>query len=290
MWVPGMCDDPIYDKCLQNDMDKLHVGFLRGLFHLRKSTSVWMILREFGRLPVFFYWWSKVLKFLMRLKQMDELSLMKQVFLQECELLLQGSKECWLRGILSFMVSLYPTQAPHRMHDKLQWLLSKSIVTVKKDMVKQWKDMWLKVQCGDISASKLLFYHTHVASADTKPKYGWFAPARHLHVPMSNDVHTGLARFRLGNHDFLIEKRRWVTAAYRRSFDCRCRLCSSGEIEDEAHVLLHCPFYEVIRMEDKFSCLFGAGQVGLRSLFASQHQIVLAKFIAALMECRMDSL
>ena len=189
------------------------------------------------------------------------------------------------------MMYLYPDQAPQRIQDKLDWLLKKPVATVKKDMVKKWKELWLiKVQGGEVSASKLLFYHTHVASADIKPKYGWFAPARHLHVLMSNDVHTILARMRVGKHEFLIEQRRWVKPSCQDSFDCTCRLCSLRSIEDEAHVLLHCPFYETIRMEDKFSDLFSAGQLGLRDMFASQYQIVLAKFIAALIQCRTDSL
>ena len=51
-----------------------------------------------------------------------------------------------------------------------------------------------------------------------------------------------------------------------------------------------CPFYEIIRMEDKFSDFISAGQLGLRGMFALQYQIVLAKFIAALIQCRTDSL
>jgi hypothetical protein len=289
VWVPGMFDNPIYDKCLKNDMDKLHINFLRGLFQLRKSTSVWMILREFGKLPVFFYWWSKVLKFLMRLRKLDESCFLKQVFLHECELFLTG-KECWLSGIMSFMRNLYPTEIPQRVHDRLHWMLNKPVARVKKDMVSQWKQMWSDVHAGVIHAPKLLFYHTYMASTDAKTKYGWFAPARHLCVAMSDDVHVPMVRFRLGNHDLLIEQRRWVKQAYKESFDCTCRLCSSGSTETEAHFLLDCPFYEVLRMDDKFSDLVLVDHLDLRSIFTSPHQIVLAKFITAMINFRLDSL
>jgi len=162
VWVPGMFSDPSHDKCLKNDIERLHINFLRGLFNLRKSTSVWMILREFGRLPIFFYWWSKVLKFLARLQKLDDSCVLKQVFLQECQLLIDG-KDCWLHGVMEFMRNLYPAEVPQRIHDRLQWVLGKSVSKVKKDMVRVWKRLWDHIHQGEVRASKMLHYHTVVA-------------------------------------------------------------------------------------------------------------------------------
>ena len=76
VWAPELFSD--FEKCLSNKMEKLHIGFLRGIFHIRNSTSPWMTLREFGRLPIFFYWWSKVLKFMKRAHKLDASCLVKK--------------------------------------------------------------------------------------------------------------------------------------------------------------------------------------------------------------------
>jgi hypothetical protein len=246
-----------------------------------------MILREFGRLPLFFHWWSKVLKFMKRVYKMDEACLVKQALLQEVQLVKDG-KKCWLGNVMQFLRSLYPSQMPQRVDDRLRWIFDLHITKVKKDLVKLWKGMWGDIAAGEISGSKLLFYHTVMASDDTNTKYGWFAPAKHMRVAMAHDIHSNLVRFRLGNHSLLSEQRRWFKASVHELARFSCRLCALNVAEDEAHVLLHCPYYEYVRLEDQFADLL-PDQTDLRTLFASPYQIVLARFISHMVACRTEA-
>ena len=175
----------------------------------------------------------------------------------------------------------------------LEWVLALPVTSVKKRMVRRWKSLWdsiamLSAAEGRVSASKSLFYHTFVASCESKTKYGWYAPAEHLRVAMKSDLHTHLVRFRLGNHNLLSEQRRWLKLCLSSDFSL-CRLCSSQLSEDEAHVLLSCPYYEHVRMDGKFAELLPY-QGSLRELLGCPYQIVLAKFISALLECRSAAL
>jgi len=283
VWAPDLFSD--YKKCLSNQMEKLHIGFLRGIFNIRKSTSLWMILREFGRLPIFFYWWSQVLKFMKRAHKLDESSLVRQAFLQEI-VLWKGGKKCWLQGVMEFLRGVFDDSPdmPQRVDDRLKWVLELPIMSVKKHLVKRWKNIWEDIAQHKVQASKSLLYHTAMTSVDTKTKHGWFAPASHMRVAMHSDIHTNLVRFRLGNHNLLSEQRRWLKLCSSSVFS-NCRLCSLQRVEDEEHVLLCCPYYERIRIDDKFADLLPY-QGGLRELMNCPHQIVLAKFISSILECR----
>jgi len=288
VWTPILFSDPSPNKCLKNKMEKLHIDYLRGVFHLRKSTSHWMILREFGRLPVFFHWWSKVLKYMKRACKMDDTCVVRHAFLQEMQLVKDG-KNCWLAGVLHFLRLLYPSEIPQRIETRLEWIVNLQVAKVRKDLVAVWKSMWGDIASGVIASPKLLFYNTFMASDDTKTKHGWFAPAKHMNVAMANDIHTSLVRFRLGNHNLLCEQRRWLRLpALSVSRFTLCRSCELEVQEDEAHMLLQCPYYEHVRMDDRFTELLSY-QSNLRALFSCPFQIILARFIAHMLQCRSES-
>jgi hypothetical protein len=287
VWTPFLFTDPSSQKCLKNKMEKLHIDYLRGIFHLRKSTSHWMILREFGRLPIFFHWWSKVLKFMKRAHKLDDTGLVHQAFLQEMQLVRDG-KKCWLAGVMQFLRLLYPLDVPQRIDARLDWMVNLQVTRVKKDLVAKWKAIWEDVASGEILSSKLLFYHKVMASDDTKTKHGWFAPAAHMSVAMPNDIHSNLVRFKLGNHNLLCEQRRWLRLPAQSSTSfTTCRLCELRLEEDEKHVLLICPFYEHIRMDDQFTGLLPY-QMDLRTLFGCPYQIILARYISCIVASRAE--
>jgi hypothetical protein len=55
-----------------------------------------------------------------------------------------------------------------------------------------------------------------------------------------------VAQFRLGSHSLFVESMRWKRPHVPRSQRI-CRCCSLGQVEDELHVAVECPAYNMLR-------------------------------------------
>ena len=102
-------------------------------------------------------------------------------------------------------------------------------------------------------------------------------PAPHPHE-VSNPAHLfALCRFRCSCHDLRIERERYLPPeikAPRHHRTCLC--CASTAIEDENHMVFHCPIYERLRFQ--YADLFSPPPPSLAS-FLSQNQTRVASFI-----------
>ena len=52
---------------VHNDLEKLHLGFMRSWCRMRGSEPYWLIYRELGRLPLHYFWWRDVVQFANRI-------------------------------------------------------------------------------------------------------------------------------------------------------------------------------------------------------------------------------
>ena len=245
-----------------------------------------MVLREYDRLPVLYRWWSQIIMFLIRMHRMSETSPLKQAYLANVDLLIEG-KPCWLQGVRSFLASLLGGEFPRERDAVLQYVGMISLQQVKKAMIGKWKMFWTDVTNGVIDASKCLLYAKNIACGDVDAKHGWFMPALHLSRYMPSDIiHSNLVRFRLGNHDLLVEKKRWVKGEHQVNFDCRCTFCTSQAIEDEHHFMFSCVYFENIRLEDRYNDVYMASDGSIRSLLNHEDQIIVAKLVSELLSAR----
>ena len=92
-----------------------------------------------------------------------------------------------------------------------------------------------------------------------------------------------LVRFRLGNHNLLVEKRRWVKEDLRTAFDCRCKFCTLGVIEDEHHFVFSCGQLENIRLKDKYMDIFTSTSGSLKLFLNFKDQRVVGQALSAMM-------
>ena len=91
--------------------------------------------------------------------------------------------------------------------------------------------------------------------------------------------HCELMRFRLGCSDIAVNSGRFVARQNRLArADRVCPCCSSGQAEDELHVIFECTAYDIIRSQTRFVGLFSNGNViDMKTLFCHpQHQSLLA--------------
>jgi hypothetical protein len=213
---------------------------------------------------------------------MNDMSPLKQAYLGDVDLLIKG-KPCWLHGVKSFLTSLFGNTFPRERSAILSYVGMLSLEKVRKAMIGKWRQFWNDVESGGIDASKCMFYHTHVACDDVEEKRGWFAPAPHFRVYMPGDVHSNLVRFRLGNHNLLTEKRRWLKGDRRSTFDCTCTFCTVGEEEDEHHFVFRCVHFENIRLEDAYFDIFETSRDSLKIFLNHTDQIRVAKLVSDLL-------
>ena len=104
-------------------------------------------------------------------------------------------------------------------------------------------------------------------------------PAPHLLDPSIPPAHRiALSRFRTSCHDLRIERDRYLPKAVKASRHERtCLMCASTAIEDETHMVFHCPIYDHLRFE--YADLFPDHLPPSLACFLSQHQTRVAAFI-----------
>ncbi len=105
-------------------------------------------------------------------------------------------------------------------------------------------------------------------------------PAPHLSAVAHPALRTSLSRFRTSCHDLRIERERYLPPVARAPRSERtCLQCASLAIEDETHMVFHCPLYDHLRFE--YADLFPPDLPPTIPCFLSQDQTRLAEFIHA---------
>jgi hypothetical protein len=104
-------------------------------------------------------------------------------------------------------------------------------------------------------------------------------PAPHLLEPDIPPAHrNALSRFRTSCHDLRIERERYLPPAIKAPFSERtCLCCASPALEDELHMVFHCPIYDHLRFE--YADLFSTDLPPSIPSFLSQNQTRVAAFI-----------
>ena len=103
--------------------------------------------------------------------------------------------------------------------------------------------------------------------------------APHLRVVHHSKHRMALTRFRTSCHDLRIERERYLPQAIKAPIHERtCLMCASFHaIEDETHMVFHCPIYDSLRFE--YADLFPPESPQHITCFLSQDQIRVAEFI-----------
>jgi len=103
-------------------------------------------------------------------------------------------------------------------------------------------------------------------------------PAPHL-LQVTNSKHRiDLSRFRTSCHHLRIERERYLPKAIQaKPHDRTCLLCASPAVEDETHMVFHCPIYDSLRFA--YADLFPPDLPMSIPCFLSQDQNRVAAFI-----------
>ena len=309
VWGPDLL---LQQAC--SSVECVHRWFCRRIQGLPQQATSAVVLTELGRQPLHLRWVRQLVRFWNRLQTSaaepdsplgwaltDNLALMR-----EGTDLAAGSA-CWCRRWLQFLQSA-PTDS-----GTLTWLtqLDEKAVVARSAAADLRQALAPTTQTAAQPAAPRRRSPAAAASAAPPPltplpapstpspapspsapstnKFAYYLhcirgdlplslPAPHL-LEVTHPAHrTALSRFRTSCHDLRIERERYLPQAIRAPLQERtCLQCCSLAIEDETHMVFHCPIYDHLRFE--YADLFPTHLPPSIPCFLSQDQTRVAAFI-----------
>jgi exonuclease III len=263
LWLPYVPNA----LCLTSDLERLQLNFLKHVLHLPPSTPSGPLLWETGRRPLFSAALLQLHSFLHRLasdpKRLGPLAALTRDYRHQ--LLTDALDRPWLTSATAWS----------RRFTQLFDLLSGPQLQTQprtNHIAEQGSLDRIKATIMDLARRTVqdTFSSDPAASSSPRPLgsiHAWYgqhaAFASHNLAPYLVDAPSP------GNRDRICRLRLGVLAT-----DCRrqrllgvpkadrtpCPLCSSGQLEDEEHFLLHCPAYSELRKN--FPSLFSPADDG----------------------------
>ncbi|MEW8545044.1 MAG: reverse transcriptase family protein [Candidatus Thiodiazotropha sp.] len=257
-----------------DDIEKVHLRFLKQILGVRRQTSNIAVYGELGRFPLYIIRKIRILKYWFKILNSPN-SLLFKVYCQQVNCLNNNaSYSCWCTSVRTLLNELgFSYLWDSQSVSKLQ--LEKVIQMVYDQYYQSWySDLNLSNKLDTIkSLNKIFCFEKYISC-------------------ISNDRHRiALSRFRCSAHKLMIEEGRYRNIE-RNNRLCKC--CNMNFIEDEFHFLLICPAFRDIRMSilPKYYCRWPSKQKFIKLLGASQTGILkkIGKYIYLANEKRINLL
>lgn len=254
-----------------NCAEKLHRSFLkRALGRLPQSTPNSVVLAETGRYPLAAHWGKLVARYWNRLVGLPDSRVTKWAFLEQMELFrARGwaggvARQPWGAQVVGYLESL----GQHPIVDGMPQAVNSAGVH------KAACEAFVTGMRQEASTKpKVQFYCTAVRGGLTTR--GFNKPPPYLQK-VKNRAHLAhVARFRTGSHWLQVEvgRHRGVERSQRI-----CPHCSMGVVEDEQHMVFHCPKYAHLRDAYGETLFAHPGTQTLRQ-FLDQDAVAVASFV-----------
>ena len=229
--------------------EALHKNFIKRVMEVSPSTPDAIIYGETGRLPLAFHRLKLIVKYWNRLCTLPDQRLLKKAFLESISLA-STNKLSWTT---SFRALLEP----------LGWTWNGPVVIDLK-LLAEVRDRYTASHHEIISRSPENIKLSKYSMLKTEK----YCMQPYLASIKDREVRKSMAKFRVGSHWLEIQQGRFTrTERTLRT----CKKCSSGSVEDENHMLFHCPAYQHVRV--KYAELLNSAS-DLSSLFRKSPNIV----------------
>ena len=224
------CEVWAVDPKVAESAEKLHRQFLKQLLGVRKSTNNYIVLAEFGRLPLQFHFWQQVLRYHNRAVHLPNDRLVKRALIDNFYQFtgnisrVEDLSNNWRSGVRR-LVSNHPGQRAI-----LGELDASSILDREKEF-------YLFNYRNTVEHSSLQTYR------EMNPHYQY---ARYLSNISCYPNRRSVSRYRCQCSGLRVDTGRFE----QLSRDQRvCPFCHDCSVEDVHHVLFDCPSYSNIRAE-----------------------------------------
>ena len=207
-----------------NMIDVVHNQFLRNITKLRKSTPVYMLYAELGRVPIELHVKMRMINYWINLINGPETKISRRIYnimVIESE---KGKEFKWLNHIKQILISAgMPDIANHPMIDNPNSTKAK-IKTVLNDLyVQQWHSV---LQESSKGRTYSIFKHDLTFESYL--------------CTLNKCIYMPLLKFRTSNYKLPIETGRWDDTSIDER---KCTLCENNDIGDDFHYLFKCPYF-----------------------------------------------
>jgi hypothetical protein len=269
------CEEHVF----ANPFQQVVLTFLRTVSGVRKTTSRWVLLNEFGLLPVQSHWgvlcarfWNKSIR--------SRQTLGEVVLKADIILFKNGCTSCWTYKFLKCMVDLGLTNGRG----------ISSLIQTSTDEV-----LLLEFEENTVLTAFARRYKTFVPDRNDDPRTAvsagvtyvkheaWFLDQERRHLRFSAPEHyiRTLLQFRMSNTDLRVHD--WHIPLRRNR---TCRFCTLGGLEDEMHVIFECPAYANLRQDIVWRQLFAMAEGCLKTFMNLEPQYEVARFVVTLLRQR----
>jgi len=215
--------------------DRVQQKFLKRLAGLPITSTNLAVLLEYGRYPISKIVMKQMLKYYIRLEQMHNNRLLKQIFTY------YKNQNIWTNSLTKIVNEINMVDE-YKNLSMLQPQQTKKLHTETH----QYLDLYFDEQ----------FYNQLHANTGTSGKGGnklrtystfktSFTQEPYLEVVKNIKMRSVMARFRISAHSLHVESGRHDKKLYKERI---CQFCPNNEIEDEIHLLLKCKFYHEFRV------------------------------------------
>jgi hypothetical protein len=266
---------------LDNPLQRIHLNFLRFVSGAANHVPNEVMLHDFKAAPMVCHWLRLVLRFWNELVKNTQW-LMHSVFKENVAMAVAGLKNCWAAKLICTLRKLDELAGIYSADNicKLQFDVDKVVEKMHHHIFQSLLSTPMDPRTCPNVGVKHCTYMRWFAPADTTV----FQPhIKCINIPAGK--HRELMRFRLGCADIAVNEGRFDKGVKKKArADRTCPCCTSGQAEDELHVVFECTAYNHIRGSPRFSALFvSIPDGGMREMFCDPHrQNLLADFVRAL--------
>jgi hypothetical protein len=307
VWGVDAMDFTNLKTMLDSPWECMQLSFMRYVSGASKGTTRWAMLREFSWWPVALHWLKLVVRFWNRLVENDEW-IAHDALSDNLALAVEGSTSCWSYRFLSILqsIGLLDSSFYYMQQMTMKEDVIKQVFRVRQEAVSGLLAMTLD-EGGLIQKVKDYIFDKVWRPLHLDPRlcpsdgamackyYRWFDPVvgrdgcktfgRHVSCcSIPRGKYMNLMRFRLGCWDLEVNMGKRVGVERHQR---KCRVCNSGQVEDEFHTVFECSEYDRIRsrMESVFT------DHSTMSNFFNQHdQAGVADFLSEVRLARMAKL
>jgi len=222
-----------YNRKYLDELEKIHLAFLKNTLRVKPSSSTLAIYAELGRFPLALKVNTRLIKYWQKICKLDNSHLVKQAYLSMYELHTLG-QDNWCNKVRSI---LEECNMGHLWDN--QTLCNKDLSKIKENMHRNFMGTCMANIQDENICPKLRTYALFKNEFKSEP-----------YVINTLNIHHTLAliRFRISSHNLAIETGRYSqpkTPVNNR----KCLYCQNDNIESEQHFLLKCSLYTNERIE-----------------------------------------
>ena len=222
----GAFDNDNLNKWETSDIEKVNIRFCKLYLGVNKKASNVACLGELGKYPLLLTIKKNIINYLKHISQLPDDSIVKQT-LDMSKDLYNNQKQSYYSNALNMLKKFYPNET------KLESdILNYDTTTITKIMKEKYLEFW---KHKITNSPKLTFLSTMKSEYKIEP---------YLFLIRNPTIRRTFTQFRISNHKLQIEFGRYQNIPREERI---CKLCNSGEIEDEFHFSLVCHQYSEIR-------------------------------------------